>query len=76
MKKTIRDALSDLEISLCKMADLATGNAKSSALKSLDGDTAAELEARKLKAKADAYMLACEKVEDLRRAVESGEVIG
>lgn len=72
--KPIHDALCDLSLSLCKMADSSTAHAKDHALTALDGDKNAELQARAGKAKSEAYMLACEKVDDLRRAVERGDI--
>lgn len=72
--KPIRDALCDLSLSLCKMADSCTAHAKDHALAALDGDKNAEIQARAGTAKAGAYMLACEKVDDLRRQLEAGNI--
>lgn len=74
MKKTVRDAICDLGIELCKMADRSTEQAKIHALSALDeinvDDRRAALEHR---AMAGAYMVAVKRVDELRFAIERGD---
>lgn len=73
MKKPIRDGIAELGIELCRCADRVTSEAKEHAFKALDGDEKAATAARECKAMAAAYMIATEKVDDLRRALERNE---
>ena len=72
--KPIRDALVELGQSLDRMATSSMNLAKENALDALDGDTKAEIKAHAAKARSAAYTLAMEKVDDLRREVEAGNI--
>ena len=72
--KPIRDALVELGQSLDRMATRAIANAKDDALAALDGDPKATANAKANRARHEAYILAMEKVDDLRREVEAGNI--
>jgi len=72
--KPIRQEICSLGQSLDRMATMADDLAKSAALAFLRGDAAAEKEAWKHLSKADAYRLAMEKVDDLRRELDAGNI--
>jgi hypothetical protein len=72
--KPIRDALLELGQSLDRMAIRAITNAKDDALAALDGDPKATANAKSNRARHEAYILAMEKVDDLRRALERGDI--
>lgn len=73
MKKPIRDAVADLGMQFCKLADNATRVAKEYALDALDGDAAARDKALLYRNTAAAYMDAVAKVDELRLAIERGD---
>jgi hypothetical protein len=70
----IRDAIVELEMSICKMSDRCTEAAKSHALTALDGDESAEKEARRYKAMTEAYSAVMQLTTELRVKIEKGEV--
>ena len=73
--KTVNEALMELWASLDKMSENAINLAKEHALDMLDGrDEKAEMKANKAKAKSEAYHLAAEKVNDLRRLIKEGKI--
>jgi hypothetical protein len=74
MKKPIRDAIVEIGQSLDRMAISSMEHAKSHALNALKGDQKATEQAWAGMAKSEAYRLACEKVDDLRRALERGDI--
>ena len=70
----IRDALVELEMTICKMSDQCIAAAKSHALTALDGDEESAKRARKYKAMTDAYTAVMQLTTDLRVKIEKGEV--
>ena len=74
MPKKIRDAVCDLEMSICKMSDSCVNAAKSHALESLDGSEISAREARRYKAMSDAYHAVIKLTTELRIQIEKGEV--
>lgn len=70
----IRDAIVELEISVCKMSDRCTEAAKYNSLTALDGDESAEKEARRYKAMTEAYSAVMQLTTELRLKIEKGEV--
>lgn len=72
--KPIRDALVELGRSLDSMATSNMNLAREHALDALDGDREAEIKAHATKSRSAAYKLAMEKVDDLRREVEAGNI--
>lgn len=73
MKKTIRDGVADLGMSICRMADGATAQAKEYALDALGGDTKAQGKALEYRAAAKAYTNAVKTIDELRIAIERGD---
>lgn len=58
---------------LCRRADRVTEQAKSHALKSIDGDQSELLAAKECRAAADSYIAASKCVDELRFAIERGD---
>jgi hypothetical protein len=73
MKKTIRDGVANLGMSICRMADGATAQAKEYALDALDGDAKAQSKALEYRAQSKAYMSAVKAIDELRIAIERGD---
>ena len=74
--KTIRDALADKSMELCRAAERSTERAKTAALEALDGDQESDRLARESRAMASAFMEASKMLDDLRVKVEQGEFQG
>ena len=72
--KTIREKLVELGQSLDRMANIDMHLARENAMDILEGVEGAEMKARIAKARGEAYKMAMEKVDDLRRLVESGNI--
>jgi hypothetical protein len=73
MSKTIKDAVADVGMELCRCVDRANMMAKEHAFKALDGDQTEAAKAREYRAQASAYETAMKQVDGLRFAIERGD---